>query len=400
MTRTGIAIVGTGYVAEMYGATLPNHPDLMLVGAYDIDQGRLSAFCRRWPVRAYASIEELIADPAVEIVLNLTDPRSHYKVSEMCLLHGKHVYSEKPLGMSSEEAMKLLTIAESRGLYLSSAPCNVLSETAQTVWKAITEGVVGKVRLVYANFDDGMIAPKLAPWTWVNACGVPWPAKDEFEVGCTFIHAGYVLTWLAAFFGPATTVTSFSSCQIADKGIAVDSMAPDFSVGCLEFENGVVARVTCGLVAPRDKSLTIIGDEGVIYVDTVRNDVGPVYVRSIPTRGRLTGVEARLTRLRQWSRSLLPFRLTGPDERFFMRKYPFAREPTKFLVDPRKPVDFNRGPSELAEAIRLKRPCRLSARFGLHVVELIEALQYPERFGGKRTITSRFDPIQPLPWTT
>jgi hypothetical protein len=83
-----------------------------------------------------------------------------------------------------------------------------------------------------------------------------------------------------------------------------------------------------------------------------------------------------------------------------MRKYPFAREPTKFLVGTSKPVDFNRGPSELAEAIRLNRHCRLSARLGLHVVELIEALQYPERFGGKRTITSRFDPIEPLPWKT
>ena len=111
--------------------------------------------------------------------------------------------------------------------------------------------------LVYANFDDGMIAPKLAPWTWVNDCGVPWPAKDEFEVGCTFIHAGYVLTWLAAFFGPAKAVSAFSSCQIADKGIAVDGMAPDFSVGCLEFENGLVARVTCGLVAPRDNRLRL-----------------------------------------------------------------------------------------------------------------------------------------------
>jgi hypothetical protein len=52
----------------------------------------------------------------------------------------------------------------------------------------------------------------------------------------------------------------------------------------------------------------------------------------------------------------------------------------------------------LAEAIRHKRPCRLSGKLGLHLVEVIEALQYPERFGGKRTISSRFDPIQPLSW--
>jgi predicted dehydrogenase len=300
--------------------------------------------------------------------------------------------------MDVGQASKLVTLAEEHGLYLACAPCSVLSETAQTVWKAIKDGAVGKVRLVYANFDDGMIAPKLAPWTWVNDCGVPWPAKDEFEVGCTYIHAGYVLTWLAAFFGPAKTCTSFSSCQIPDKGIHVEQMAPDFSVGCIEYGEGIVARVTCGLVAPRDKSLTIVGDDGIIYTSTVRNDVGAVYVQHIPPRGRLSSIERRMNRMRQWLQTYLPFALGVEEEWHFKRKYPFARKPTGVLIDVNKPVDFNRGPTELAEAIRQKRPCRLSGKLGLHIVELVEALQYPGRFGGKRTIHSTFDTIQPLPW--
>src|SRR5262249_56593049 len=134
--------------------------------------------------------------------------------------------------------------------------------------------------------------------------------KDEFEVGCTYIHAGYVLTWLAAFFGPAKTVTSFSSCQIPDKGIPVDKMAPDFSVGCIEYGNGIVARVTCGLVAPLDKSLTIIGETGIIYTSTVRNEPNPVYVQHIPPRGRLASIERRINRVPGWGRSRLPLTLT------------------------------------------------------------------------------------------
>ena len=82
-----------------------------------------------------------------------------------------------------------------------------------------------------------------------------------------------------------------------------------------------------------------------------------------------------------------------------MQKYPFAREVANVVADASKPVDFNRGPSELAEAIRQKRPCRLSGRMSLHVVEIVETFQYPERFGGKRTIASRFEPIEPLSWT-
>jgi predicted dehydrogenase len=394
-----IAIVGSGYVADMYGGTLADHTELNLVGVYDRNPTNLAAFCGYWRVRPYASLDEMLSDASVEVAVNLTNPRSHFEVSARCLDAGKHVYSEKPLGMNLDEASKLVALAEKQGLYLASAPCSLLSETAQTVWKAIKDGVVGKVRLVYANFDDGMIAPNLAPWTWVNDCGVPWPAKDEFEVGCTYIHSGYVLTWLAAFFGPAKAVTAFSSCQVPDKGIPVDEMAPDFSVGCIEYGDGIVARVTCGLVAPRDKSLTVIGDDGIIYVSTVRNDAGPVYVQHIPPRGRLSSIERRLNRVRRWLQLCIPFALSAGEEWHFKRKHPFARKPTGIAVDDSKPVDFNRGLRELAEAIRQNRPCRLSGNLGLHIVELVEALQYPQRFGSKRKIVSTFDPIEPLPWS-
>ena len=102
------------------------------------------------------------------------------------------------------------------GLGLASAPCSLLGETAQTVWRALRERVVGTVRLVYAEMDDGMVF-RMPYRSWVSAAGVPWPAKDEFEVGCTFEHAGYYLTWFPAFFGPARTVTAFSACLAPDK---------------------------------------------------------------------------------------------------------------------------------------------------------------------------------------
>ena len=321
---------------------------------------------RRWPVRSYASFDEMLGDTSVEMVLNLTSPRSHFEVSARCLEAGKHVYSEKPLGMDFQEASKLVALADQNELYLASAPCSLLSQTAQTVWKAIKDGAVGKIRLVYANFDDGMIAPKLAPWTWINDCGVPWPAKDEFEVGCTYIHAGYVLTWLAAFFGPAKTVTSFSSCQIPDKGIFVDGMAPDFSVGCIEYDDGIVARVTCGLVAPRDKSLTIIGDDGIIYTSTVRNDRGAGLCSAYPcTR------EAEQHRAADESGPpmvALAFAFHARQSEKSGTLNGSIRPPAnrrRIVVADNKPVDFNRGPAELAEAIRQQRPCRLSGKLGI-----------------------------------
>jgi len=385
-----IVVIGCGYVAESYAKTLDNYPELELVGAYDRNGRNLRAFCDRWSVRCYASLAQLLEDSSVELVLNLTSPRSHYEVTKRCIEVGKHVYSEKPLAMDAALAQELVELAKERNVYLASAPCSLLGESAQTVWKALREGVIGRVRLVYANFDDGMIAPKLFPWSWTNESGVPWPAKDEFEVGCTYQHAGYVLTWLAAFFGPATRVTSFASCLIKDKGIAVDAMAPDFTVGCIEYSAGVVARVTCGLVAPKDKSLTIIGDDGILSVANVRNDVCSVYVRSIPAGRWWAAVERRVNGLRRW--------FPGWDTEWHIwRRYPMARKPPPRLLGGDKNVDFCRGPAEMADAIHHKRPCRLSPELGWHITELIEHLQYPERFGSRRELVSSFDPIQPLP---
>src|SRR5262249_54953531 len=155
------------YVADFYAKTLANHPELILTGAYDRNSNNLDRFLRRWPGRKYTSEEELRGDATVELVLNLTNPRSHYDVTRACLEGGKHVYSEKPLAMTTDDAKRLTELADQKGLYLSSAPCSVLSQTAQAMGSAIREGVIGKVRLVYANFDDGMIAPKMSPWTWM-----------------------------------------------------------------------------------------------------------------------------------------------------------------------------------------------------------------------------------------
>src|SRR5262249_15616284 len=160
-----IAIVGCGYIADFYCETLINYPNLDLVGAYDRKEENLRPFCHRWSVRPYLSMEQLLEDGSVQLALNLTNPRNHYDVTKRCIEAGKHVYSEKPLAMDSESAQELVTLAKRMGVYLASAPCSVLGETAQTVWKALGDNAIGRVRLVYANFDDGMIAPKQSPWT-------------------------------------------------------------------------------------------------------------------------------------------------------------------------------------------------------------------------------------------
>jgi predicted dehydrogenase len=393
-----IALIGCGFVADLYMASLRYHPELSLAGVYDIASDRLRQFCTHYSVKAYASREALLQDPAVELVLNLTNPRSHYEVTRACLEAGKHVYSEKPLAMDHAAAKELVVLAKNKGLYLGGAPCSVLGETAQTIWKALQENVIGQVRLIYANFDAGM-TPKSRPWSWKTESGARWPAKDEFEVGCTYQHAGYLLTWLAAYFGPAKAVTAYAARLLPDKGLSLDVQTADFSVGCIEYEQGIVARITNSIIAPSDRSLTIVGERGTLYTMDVRDDASPVYVRRIPP-GRIEGaLEYRLNYWRnQFERLFNRMPWTWGAIQRISRRYAFARQPANRSAAKYRPVDFCRGPAEMAHAIAAQRPCRLSADFALHITELLEALQHPERFGGRKEIESRFEAMAPLPW--
>ncbi len=371
-----IAIVGCGFVADYYIGTLPLHPELKLLGMMDRVPERAVHLSKFHNVPRYDTLDELLGDERVELVLNLTNPRDHYGVSKAALDAGKHVYSEKPLAMDMAQATELVELAERKGLLISSAPCSLLGETAQTLWKALREQAVGPVRVVYAEMDDGMV--HLMPYKkWLSEAGVPWPDKDEFEVGCTLEHAGYYLTWLAAWFGPATSVTSFASIQVPDKltDEPLNLMSPDFSVSCIQFANGVVARLTCSILAPHDHALKIVGDKGVLYTQDSWQYQSPVYSR-------------RMMKIRRKT-FLNPFKSHHP-----LLKAPQPKAKTKGSQS----MDFARGPAEVAAAVREQRPCRLSPRFSLHVNELALAIHYAREQGATYRMTTTFDPVEPMPW--
>jgi predicted dehydrogenase len=379
---TRVAILGCGYVANMYRLTMSAHPELRLAGVFDRERSRCETMARLTGAQAYPSFEALLADEATPLVLNLTNPGAHYETTRALLEAGKHVYSEKPLAMRLDEARALAEIAEERGLALASAPTTLLSPVAQTVWKAIRDGAIGRIRLVYAEMDDGMV-PRAPVAKWINEGGVAWPAVDEFQTGCTVEHAGYVLSWLCAFFGPVATVTAFADILDHDKipGLAL-APAPDFSVACLKFRSGVVARMTNGLYAEHDHRLALWGDEGAILVEDPRSDRSTVTLRRYRTirRRRFLGRGRRLP-------------LLGGRERIAAYRGSQTR-------------DFCRAVADMAAAIAAGRAPYLGARFALHQTEVTLACHYGAHptgaaagFGAQpyRTTTD-FPPLEPPPW--
>lgn len=360
-----IAIVGTGFVADYYMTTLRNYPELTLRGVYDRSPERLKAFCAHYSVQAYESFEAVLADPDVQIVVNLTTPESHFEISHAALSAGKHVYSEKPLAMNYEDAEALVAFARQAGLTLAAAPANGLSEAYRLVASVING--IGMPRLVYAEMEDGPVfRDKWA--TWRSQSGAPWPGLHEFEIGCTLEHAGYALSWLVSLFGPVESVTAFSSITFQDKGPGTEHlhMAPDFSVGCLRFKSGLVARLTSGLAMPKDRSLTIVADKGSITVDDLWDNRSAVRLESTTRKrsilSRVFGrVEAKLGKTLPWKPAV-------------GSKLAYPKGDTVSLPSFPSQIDFMRGVADQARAIETGKTAFFSGVVALHITEVALAL--------------------------
>ncbi|MFL0803877.1 MAG: Gfo/Idh/MocA family oxidoreductase [Agarilytica sp.] len=353
---THIALIGCGFVADYYLATIDAYPELNIAGVYDKDEERLKTFTEFYSLKKYASIEALLSDASVSIVLNLTDPRSHYAISKQCLEAGKNVYSEKPLAMNFDDARALVDLSKDKGLHISSAPCSVLGKSAQTLSHAVKKDLCGDIKLVYAELDDGLVH-KMAYKKWMSISGAPWPYRDEFEVGCTLEHAGYYLAWLMEIFGPVKTVTAFSDCVVPEKVQPEPALRPadtaDISFGLLKFESGVVVRLSTTIVAPHDHSIRLFGDKGVLYMNECWDNNDPVYFR-------------KLMRIRRKT-FLSPFKKKV--------KLPYEVNVNKVNRGNTK-MDFLLGVQDLAEAVNKGKSIQLNADFSLHVNEVALALQY------------------------
>jgi predicted dehydrogenase len=227
--------------------------------------------------------------------------------------------------------------------------------------------------LIYAELDDDFI-PQAPYRGWISESGAPWPYEDEMRVGCTLEHAGYYLTWLIGFFGPVRTVVAASADIIPGK-LEGGGAAPDFSTAILFFESGMVARLTCSIVAPHDHRIRVFGDSGVIEVKNAWDNEAPVrYRRRYTIRRRLIN-HPFPQRIRIKSPTHPKVGRTGAAS-----------------------MNFALGPAEMLDAIHEGRPCRLSADFALHLNEVTLAIQNASDQVGVQHMQTRCAPVEPMPW--
>jgi predicted dehydrogenase len=355
MTPLGIGIVGTGNIAGGYAKDALTHPEIRLLAATDLDPTRAAAFAEAHDVRAHATLDDLLADDAVDIVVNLTVHQAHYEVTKRALEAGRHVYSEKPLALRSSEAHELVDLATARELRLGCSPSTFLGEAQQTAGALIRSGRLGTVRAVYAEVNWGRIE------TWH-----PAPAPF-FEVGALVDVGVYPLTLVTTMLGPARSVRAWGWDLMPDR-LTVDGTpfrigSPDLVVAALELEGGAVVRLTASFYVGRPAKLTggleFHGDDASLALGSFQDFDATVEVGAY-----------------------------GEDYK-----------PVDYVRPPFRGIAWARGVAEMAGAIAEGRPHRASGEQAAHIVDILEAATRSIADNGRRIeIASTFPQPPLMPW--
>lgn len=235
-----IGVIGCGNISDIYFKNCKRFENLEVIACADLIKARAEAKAKQHGIKA-CTVEQLLRNRAIEIVVNLTVPKAHVEVARAVLESGKHVYSEKPLALVREEGRALRALAKSKGLLVGSAPDTFLGAAGQTARKAI---------------DDGLIGEPVAGTAFMQCHGhESWHPDPEFYYeaggGPMFDMGPYYLTMLVHLLGPVKRVSGAARVTFPErvitsekkrgKRIAVET--PTHIAGTLEFSGGAIVTL-------------------------------------------------------------------------------------------------------------------------------------------------------------
>ena len=357
-----VGIVGCGTIADIYVTNMPRFRDLAPRACADLRPEAADAVARKAGIDA-VPVDTLLADPDIDVVLNLTVPNAHAEVTGAALAAGKHVYSEKPLAVTAAEARRLVAEAERLDLRLGMAPDTILGAGQRISRSLIDDGDIGRVVAGTAYF----LSPGMESWH-------PNPAFFFKPGGGPVLDMGpYYLTALVNLIGPVARVAALDTAGHAERVVAADSPhkgeriaveVPTTALALLDFASG--ARVVFGtswdVRAHGQRPLELYGTAASLRPPDPNFMGGMVQVAD--AKDAWTDID--------------------PADR------PFGA-PNWPADAPRLANDRGLGLAEMAAAIRAGRPHRLDGRLGLHVLEVAEAIAASARDGRFVDIASTVD---------
>ncbi len=349
-----VAIIGCGMIAGPYVRSLQPYSQVELVGVASRTQAKCDIFAQKHGLRAYKSVDALLADDPVELVLDLTGQDAHADIVEKCLGAGKHVYCEKPMALTYARAAELVARAKQAGLRVGAAPSTFLGEAQQTAAKVIRQGRLGKVRMVYAEVNHG----RTERW-------LPNPLPF-FACGPLFDMGPYPLVLLTSIFGPVARVQAWGRFLVPERhtkdGTPFTIEKPDFIIALVEFRDGPLARLTVNY-----------------YVDWLKK-------------------EGELVEFHGDDGSLCLAHVSVFSAGVEFAEYGKAYDAVAPVREPYQGIEWGRGVVDMAEAMREGRPHRAGGEQAAHIIEVMESIEQAAQQGAAVDLTSTFVPVEPMPW--
>ena len=352
----GVGVVGCGTISEAYLRNLPRWGNLRLVAVADLVPAMAERRGAQFGVPA-VPVADLLADPAVAVVLNLTVPRAHAEVSLAAIAAGKSVHVEKPLATSLADGRRVVEEARRRGVLVGCAPDTFLGAGLQTCRALLDAGAVG--------------APVAAAGVMLNSGPERWHPQPDFFYqpgGGPMLDMGpYYLTALVNLLGPVRRVTGSARASFPERTIGSEGRrgqripvaVATHQAAVLDFAAGPVATlVTSFDCIPGDTpNLELYGSSGTLLMPDPNTFGGPVRLRTAQ------GAD--------WQE--IP--VTRPDH------------------------DESRGLglADLADALRTGRAPRASGDLALHVLEVMLAVETASREGRHVEIASTVERPEALP---
>ena len=273
-----VGLIGCGHISETYFRAEKYFNNIKITKCADIKNSNAVNCAKTYKIKAL-SVKDLLKDPEIEIILNLTIPKAHYQVAKQALLNGKHVYSEKPLAINLKDGKELLKISKRKKLYIGNAPDTFLGGGNQKSKELLESNSIGKINLGNAIFAfPGVQSYHPNP--------EPWFTKKE---GGPVIDMGpYYITALVNLLGPAKEVTGSIMRGVKKRTIGIGpKKGKQFKVKCpttylatIVFENNTIIRLTLSfdVIAHQRNHIEFYGNKGSMIVPDPNMFGGSVYL--------------------------------------------------------------------------------------------------------------------------
>jgi predicted dehydrogenase len=273
-TQVCVGIIGCGTISEIYLTNLTQHfKNVKVLACADMFEEKAKQTKEKYGLSKHCTVEELLSDPEIEIVVNLTIPAAHHEINMKALRAGKNVYCEKPLALSIGEANEAVNYAAEKDLILGSAPDTFLGAGLQTCRKLLDDGAIGQP----IGFTANLVSPGHELWHPAPVFYYKKGAGPMLDMG------PYYITALVTLLGPIKQISCLARTPKKEReiqGKMVEVEVPTHYTGIVEFESGVVGNVNMSFDVWNSKLplIEIFGTTGVMQVPDPNMFGGPVKV--------------------------------------------------------------------------------------------------------------------------